>query len=219
MSKVVVLMSGGMDSSVLAAALRDDGETVHGLAVHYGQRHAREIEASRRVAEWMGVHHLALDLGGLRRVMQGSSQTDETVPLPHGHYTDESMKATVVPNRNMILLAVATAHAVSVGADAVAYAAHSGDHPIYPDCRPVFMRAMEKAMAVCDDNPPCLLAPFAELNKAHIVRVGASLGVPFGLTRSCYDDQPEHCGKCGTCVERREAFVLAEVDDPTEYMS
>jgi 7-cyano-7-deazaguanine synthase len=127
------------------------------------------------------------------------------------------MKTTVVPNRNMILLALATGHALSIGAQQVAYAAHSGDHAIYPDCRNEFADAMARAMALCDWSQVELYRPFVDWTKADIVRRGAELGVPFGQTWSCYKGGNKHCGRCGTCIERREAFDLAGVEDPTNY--
>jgi 7-cyano-7-deazaguanine synthase len=129
------------------------------------------------------------------------------------------MRVTVVPNRNMILLAVAIGHAIASGADAVAYGAHAGDHAVYPDCRPAFAEAMAEAAGLCHYDPGVtLLRPFIDRTKADIVRLGAALGVPFALTWSCYEGGVRHCGRCGTCVERREAFTLAGVPDPTEYL-
>jgi 7-cyano-7-deazaguanine synthase len=215
--KIVVSHSGGLDSSVLLYHLKANGHQVLPISVHYGQRHEKEIEAAYMVCTHAGVRHRVADLSHLRMFMGGSSQTDWSVPVPHGHYTDESMKATVVPNRNMLLLAVAGCYAVSQGADAVAYAAHAGDHAIYPDCRPEFADAMAKAFGLCDFKPLELSRPFVGKSKADIVKIGASLGVPFGLTWSCYEGGDFHCGKCGTCVERREAFQLAGVEDPTRY--
>ena len=128
------------------------------------------------------------------------------------------MKSTVVPNRNMIMLSLAAARAIAVGADGVAYAAHSGDHAIYPDCRPEFADAVAAALRICHYTPIELERPFVDMTKADIVRLGAELGVDFSKTWSCYKGGEKHCGKCGTCVERREAFRLAGVPDPTEYM-
>jgi 7-cyano-7-deazaguanine synthase len=136
------------------------------------------------------------------------------VAVPHGHYAAESMKATVVPNRNMILLAVAIGRAVAVGAEAVAYAAHAGDHTIYPDCRPEFVDALAQAALLCDWRPIQILRPFVSWTKGAIVREGVRLGVPFELTWSCYEGEERPCGKCGTCVERAEAFAQEGIVDP-----
>ena len=138
-------------------------------------------------------------------------------PTPDGHYTDESMKATVVPNRNMLFLAVAASWAIAQGAAAVAYAAHAGDHAIYPDCRPEFVRAMSAALGLADWRQLELATPFINWDKGQIVRRGAELGVPFEKTWSCYRGGTAHCGTCGTCVERREAFSQAGIADPTIY--
>jgi 7-cyano-7-deazaguanine synthase len=127
------------------------------------------------------------------------------------------MKQTVVPNRNMIMLAVAIGHAVSLKFDSVAFGAHAGDHAIYPDCRPVFASAMDVVAQLCDWQAIRLLRPFIGYSKADIVRIGHELGVPMQLTWSCYKGGDLHCGKCGTCVERREAFQLAGVSDLTQY--
>lgn len=215
--KVVCLVSGGLDSCVLAASLAADGDAVRSLSVHYGQRHARELRSAEAVAARLGIPHQLLDLTPLGALLGGSSQTDSRVPVPEGHYADESMRTTVVPNRNMILLAVAVATAIGSRFDAVAYAAHAGDHPVYPDCRPEFVAALRSAVALCDWEPPLLLAPFSGLTKAEVVGRGARLGAPLDLTWSCYVGGELHCGRCGTCVERREAFQLAGVKDPTKY--
>jgi len=216
--KVVVLMSGGLDSSVLAAyAKRELFCDVHGLGVNYGQRHAVELQHAAMVAAAMDIPFQVADLTSLRGLLGGSSQTDASIPVPEGHYADESMKATVVPNRNMIMLSVAAGHAIALGARAVLYAAHSGDHPIYPDCRPQFVLALAEAMALCHYEPIQLTAPFVNRSKANIARLGRDLSVPMDLTWSCYKGGEKHCGKCGTCVERREAFQLAGVPDPTTY--
>lgn len=214
MRKVVALLSGGLDSTVLCASLRSDGWDVLPLSIAYGQRHrARELESALAVAGELGLRTpTILEVPALR----GSSLTGSG-PIPHGHYADDSMRSTVVPNRNMIFLAHAAAHAIAEGAEAVAYAAHAGDHAVYPDCRPAFVAAMAAALAVAHYRPIELLTPFVAWSKAEIAAAGARLGAPLDLTWSCYEGGPVHCGRCGTCVERREAFQLAGVDDPTLY--
>ncbi len=217
-TSVVVLLSGGLDSTVLLGHMLAHGASVRGLSVMYGQRHLTEIEAAKRVARFYDVPHQIVDLGALAAVMRNSSQTDKSVPVPEGHYADESMKATIVPNRNMILLATAIAEAISCGFNAVAYAAHAGDHAIYPDCRPEFADAMKVAASLCHYTPIYLMRPFITMTKKAIVQRGYAIGAPMHFTYSCYVGKPEiHCGKCGTCVERKEAFALAGVTDPTSY--
>jgi 7-cyano-7-deazaguanine synthase len=129
------------------------------------------------------------------------------------------MKATVVPNRNMILLSLAAGHAISIQYDTVAYAAHAGDHTIYPDCRPAFADAMEQALKLADWESISLFRPFVNWSKADLVKRGNEIGVPFEHTWSCYAGGEKHCGKCGTCVERKEAFELVGLSDPTCYTS
>lgn len=215
--KCILIYSGGLDSTVLLYHLRAAGHTVCALSIDYGQRHRKELTQAKAICDRLGVEHRIADLTPLTPLLAGSSLTSPEVPVPDGHYAEETMKATVVPNRNMILLAVATGWAVSLKADSVAYAAHAGDHAIYPDCRKEFTEAMEKAIALCDWHQVSLERPFVTWSKADIVRRGAELRVPFSQTWSCYKGGDRHCGTCGTCIERREAFHLAGVADPTPY--
>ena len=215
--KALVLFSGGLDSTVLAAQLLADGAETRLLSIDYGQRHAKELHQAEKIAEALGLPHRILRLPDLGPVLGGSSLTDDQVELPEGHYAEESMKATVVPNRNMILLALAGGHALSLGFDTIAYAAHAGDHTIYPDCRREFADAMESALGLADWEKLSLHRPFVHLSKTDLVKKGAELNAPLHLTWSCYAGREKHCGKCGTCVERKEAFALAKVPDPTEY--
>lgn len=215
----IVLLSGGMDSATLLYHQLAEGELPLALSVDYGQRHGKELLLAERIAEHACVEHRVLDLSGLAQLLPGSSQTDISVGVPQGHYAAENMKTTVVPGRNAILLAIAMGTAGAHGAGSVSYAAHAGDHAIYPDCRPEFLTAMrELGMYVgWYEEPIRIVAPFMELTKAQIVERGAQLAVPYHLTWSCYKGLARHCGKCGTCVERREAFELAGVEDPTFY--
>ncbi|WP_225319743.1 7-cyano-7-deazaguanine synthase QueC [Micromonospora aurantiaca (nom. illeg.)] len=218
---VVVILSGGMDSTVLAYALHRAGSGVTLLSYDYGQRHRRELDFAARTAEALHAPHLVVDLSGIGAVLSGSALIDAGVDVPDGHYTDVSMRATVVPNRNAIMLDVAVALAVSAGADAVAFGAHAGDHPIYPDCRPAFLASYEPTARIANEGfLPAgfrVVAPFIDWSKADIARLGDVVGVPFAATWSCYKGGQQHCGTCGTCVERREAFDVAGVMDPTDY--
>jgi 7-cyano-7-deazaguanine synthase len=215
--RTVVVYSGGLDSTVLLAHLLAEGREVHAFTVNYGQRHAREIESAKAVCAHYGVPHQVADLRALGAVFGTNSLTDSGVAVAEGHYTEESMKTTVVPNRNMILLAVAAARAIALQADTLAYAAHGGDHAIYPDCRPEFADAMDHAIGLADWHKVRLERPMVSWTKTEIVRRGTELGVPFASTWSCYKGGDKHCGRCGTCIERREAFHLAGVPDPTVY--
>jgi 7-cyano-7-deazaguanine synthase len=215
--RAVLLLSGGLDSSTLLFFAREAGFEVFPVAVDYGQRHRREIEAAERVCDHARCALTRLALPSLAAAFRGAALTDPAVEVPHGRYDDDSMRATVVPNRNMVLLSIAGAIAMSRGAALIAYAAHAGDHAIYPDCRPEFVSAMEKALAAAHYSPVRLFTPFLTWKKSEIVGWGAAHEVPLGLTWSCYEGGEKHCGRCGTCVERREAFLAASVSDPTEY--
>ena len=215
--KALVLFSGGLDSTVLATQMKRDAEEPRLLSINYGQRHAKELNHSQRVAKHLDLPHEILNLSQLGAILGGSSLTDKGLALPEGHYAEESMKSTVVPNRNMILLALAGGHALSLGFDTIAYAAHAGDHTIYPDCRPAFADAMDRAFGLADWNTLSLHRPFVDMTKSDLVSLGTELDAPLHLTWSCYAGNEIHCGKCGTCVERKEAFALANVPDPTKY--
>lgn len=215
--KTILIYSGGIDSTVLLYALRSEGCEIAALSINYGQRHERELACAAKICAELEVEHRIADLRGLAPLLTGSSLTDPSMSVPHGHYEEANMKATVVPNRNMLLLATAAAWAIARKADTIAYAAHHGDHAIYPDCREEFAEAMDQAIQLADWHSVRLLRPFVDLSKADIVRRGADLGVCFEQTWSCYEGGEMHCGLCGTCIERREAFHLAGVADPTKY--
>ncbi len=217
--KLVVLVSGGLDSSTLIYDLKKQGHEVAGLSILYGQRHDKEINAARLICQGLHVEHQIADLSGIQQFLAGSSQTSTDIEVPEGHYTEESMKLTVVPNRNMILLSVAMGWAISKKFDGVAYAAHGGDHAIYPDCRPEFVQKIAEIGKICDWHQIEIITPYVRWTKSQIVARGSELQVPFNQTWSCYKGLEAHCGKCGTCVERREAFELAGLTDPTVYRS
>jgi 7-cyano-7-deazaguanine synthase len=216
--KTAVVLSGGLDSTVALYQAVANGTATIAVTIDYGQRHDKEIAYARRTAEQLGVPWKYVDLRVLGSLLVGSCLTDTAVDVPEGHYEDQSMRITVVPNRNMVLLATATSVAIANGCDTVIYGAHQGDHAVYPDCRPMFVGAMRTAMALCSYDPVNLVAPFIDQTKADIVRIGTDLGVNFAKTWSCYKGGMAHCGKCGTCVERREAFEIAGIPDPTEYL-
>ncbi len=215
----VVLLSGGMDS---VAALYDTVQrtTVAAtLSFHYGSKHNdREIPFAAYHSKRFGVPHLTIPLDFIGKHF-ASDLLGSGGDIPRGHYEEESMKKTVVPFRNGIMLAVAAGFAESKEARALVIAAHAGDHAIYPDCREDFMRAMGDAMRLGTYAGIELTRPFIHLTKAQIAARGAELGVDFARTWSCYVGGETHCGECGTCVERREAFLLAGLDDPTVYAS
>jgi 7-cyano-7-deazaguanine synthase len=215
--KAVIIYSGGMDSTVLLYQLLAEGFEVKALSFDYGQRHIRETLAARAICELVKVPHEVVDLSALAKLLPGSSQTDESVPVPEGHYAAENMKLTVVPNRNMIMLSVACAHALAMEYGWVAFGAHAGDHTIYPDCRPEFVHAMNKTMSKADWKQVSIVAPFIFMDKGDIAKRGHELCVPFELTWTCYKGEHKHCGKCGACQERKEAFQKFRIMDPTDY--
>lgn len=217
--KAILILSGGMDSATLLYKLLAEDFEVKALGFDYGQRHARELIHASEIAAKEGVEFHEIDLTSIKPLLKGSSQTDPSVPVPHGHYAAENMKLTVVPNRNMIMLSIAAAFAMSEKAKWIAYAAHAGDHAIYPDCRPEFTDALVKALGLADWHTVGLLRPFIELTKGQIVELGERLAVPYHLTYSCYEGGEVHCGLCGTCTERKEAFAHANAIDPTTYAS
>ncbi len=222
MNKAVAIVSGGIDSVTLAYHLSSQGHGLHLLSFDYGQRHVKELEFAAKCAADLRARHDIIDLSVLTPFLSGSALTDD-INVPEGHYAAPNMRLTVVPNRNAIMLSVAYAVAVAEGAGMVATGVHAGDHPIYPDCRPEFIEAFDRMERHATDGYAAaglhLYAPFVDMTKAEIVALGASLFVPYEKTWSCYKGDTAHCGVCGTCVERREAFQLAGVTDPTIYMS
>lgn len=221
--RVLVLLSGGLDSTVLTAEAVDKfgSANVEAISFNYGQRHERELRSAAFVARRYSLRHRIVVLDSiaphLKSALVREIGSPDRTKIPEGHYADESMKATVVPGRNLIMLSIAAGIAESQGLKAVLYAAHAGDHPIYPDCRPEFYRAAEEAVKLGSGGGVRLSAPFIEIDKTAVVKLGAALHAPLEHTWSCYNGRQLHCGKCGTCVERIEAFELAGVKDPTTY--
>jgi 7-cyano-7-deazaguanine synthase len=217
--QVVVLCSGGMDSVTALHWARRHHEVVAVLSFDYGAKHNhREIPLAAEHARALGVTHQVITLDFVNRFF-ASTLLKSGGEIPDGHYEAATMKQTVVPFRNAIMLSIATGFAESRGAEGLVIAAHGGDHAIYPDCREDFMRAMDAAMRHGTHTGLVLLRPFIELNKAQIAAEGARLGVDYARTWSCYKGGEIHCGRCGTCVERREAFLAAGLPDPTVYAS
>ena len=211
----VIVLSGGMDSVSLLHEFK--GRVALAVTFDYGSNHnAREIECAKANCRMLGIEHLVIPLDFMGRYFQ-SSLLSGAEAIPEGHYTSDNMKSTVVPFRNGIMLAVACGLAESRGLKNVMIANHSGDHAIYPDCREGFVDAMSQAMRQGTYDGISILAPYTNLSKAQIAARGAAAGVDFSLTYSCYKGGEKHCGRCGTCVERREAFLLAGIPDSTAY--
>ena len=217
--KTVVLLSGGMDSVVALHHARREHEVVAALSFHYGAKHNdREIPFAKWQAESCGVPHITVPLDFIGREFE-SDLLQKGGEIPKGHYEEETMKKTVVPFRNGIMLSIAAGFAESKNASGLVIAAHAGDHAIYPDCREEFMRSMADAIRLGTYAEVSVLRPFIAMDKAGIAGRGAELGVDFSKTWSCYVGGETHCGECGTCVERREAFQLAGIPDPTQYLA
>lgn len=205
--KTILIYSGGLDSTTLLYKLLKNGDEVRCISFDYGQRHKKELQYARRVCTRLNVPHTVLDVTSAAELMTGSALTSKNIPVPEGNYQDKTMRSTVVPSRNMIFISIAVAYAVSVGASRVAIGVHAGDHAIYPDCRPVFIKAMRAAARIANYQKIELLAPFLFKTKRDIAQLGKRLGVPFELTWTCYKGLVRACGKCGACVERHEALL------------
>lgn len=237
-SDSVAIVSGGMDSTVLLYYMVERGRYPHVLSFNYGQRHRKELQFAQYHSDRLNLKQTTINLGEITPLISNSALTSQTrmvtgkelvegqgfhnhIEVPEGHYAEESMKATVVPNRNMMMLAIAGAVAVNNKAIELGIGVHGGDHFIYPDCRNEFIRLFETTLRVGNEGFLApgfqLFAPFLGQGKHDIATLGNGLNVDFNMTWSCYKGGEKHCGKCGTCVERIEAFQLANVYDPTVY--
>ena len=211
----VLIISGGVDSVTL---LYEEQERIAlAISFDYGSNHnAKEIPFARLHCERLGIEHLVIPLDFMSKYFK-SSLLEGADAIPEGHYEDKNMKSTVVPFRNGIMLSIAVGIAESHELKYVMMANHGGDHAIYPDCRPEFVSAFDVAAAVGTYVNVHLHSPYTTLTKADIARKGKELGIDYSETWSCYKGGEHHCGKCGTCVERREAFALAGIKDTTIY--
>lgn len=208
MKDSVIVLSGGMDSVTLMHDYRE--RVALAVTFNYGSLHNdREITCAKWQCEKLGIPHIVIDLEFMHRYFKSSllSSADE---IPEGNYDDENMKSTVVPFRNGIMLAIACGLAESEGLKSVMIANHGGDHAIYPDCRPEFIRGMNEAMRTGTYDGITIFAPYTNLTKAQIATIGLKIGVDYTHTYSCYKGGETHCGKCGTCREREEALRLAQ---------
>jgi len=214
--KVVVIFSGGMDSFTVLNLAVKQGLEVFALSFDYGQRHKKELDYAARACQGLGVQHKIVDISAINQLIGGSSLTSD-IDVAEGHYEEDSMKSTVVPNRNMILLSMAVGYAVSIGANKVYYGAHSGDHAIYPDCRPEFVHKMNDVCAIANYDAVEIVTPYLEVSKTAILTAGLEMDLDYNLTWTCYNGREKACGKCGACQERLEAFTGNGVSDPLEY--
>ncbi|WP_432459180.1 MULTISPECIES: 7-cyano-7-deazaguanine synthase QueC [unclassified Agarivorans] len=214
--KAVVIYSGGMDSYTVLHKTLQQGLQAYALSFNYGQRHLKELDFAKNVCSDLAIDHKIVDISSINQLLAGSSLTSD-IDIPEGNYQEESMKSTVVPNRNMILLSLAIAYAVSIGAKKVFYGAHSGDHAIYPDCRPEFVKKMNDVSLIANYQAVEVISPYLELSKVEILADGLAMKLDYSKTWTCYNGREQACGKCGACQERLEAFHLNQVTDPIDY--
>jgi len=221
-NSLVIILSGGMDSATLIdKALQDGHKELYCLSFDYGQKHKKELECARLLTQRQEVKdHKIINLDVLNQLNRNSALTSNT-QVPEGHYSHPSMTKTVVHNRNMLMLTIAHAYAIQVNADAIAYGCHNGDSAIYPDCRPKFVESLEQTLKLSNDgsvgNVPKIYAPFLNTDKIGILKQGLELGTDYSKTWTCYNGREKACGKCGSCVERLEAFKLNNIKDPLQY--
>lgn len=215
MKDSVIIVSGGMDSTTLLYDRRD--EIALAISFDYGSNHnAREIAYAEMHCKRLGIEHITIPLDFMHKYFR-SSLLEGADAIPEGHYAAENMKSTVVPFRNGIMLAVAAGVAESRNLTKLLIANHGGDHTIYPDCRPEFISAMDSATNAGTYVGVRVVAPYTNITKGDIARIGKKLGIDYAETWSCYKGGEKHCGKCGTCVERKEALAYAGIEDTTEY--
>jgi 7-cyano-7-deazaguanine synthase len=212
--RAVLILSGGVDSATLLFKMLAEGYQVFALTFDYGQRHRKEIDCARRLAQAARIPHRTVDLTSIAGLL-GDSALLGGKEVPSCHYTEEAARQTIVPNRNMIMLSVAAGYAEAKDIPEIFYAAHRNDATIYPDCREEFVEALGHAIRLATAwNPVSLRAPFVKMTKAEIVRLGLALDVPYELTWSCYRGGDRPCRRCPTCIEREEAFALNKARDP-----
>lgn len=214
--RVVAIYSGGLDSYTLLNRFLRQGYTIYPLSFDYGQRHRKELDFARRVCEELALPHRVIDISAINQLLAGSSLTDD-IEVPEGHYEDQSMRSTVVPNRNMVMLSLAISYAISVDASTVVYGAHGGDHAIYPDCRPDFVAKMNQVAAIANYDAVTISAPYLHWSKTDILAEGLEMALDYSKAWTCYNGREKACGKCGSCVERLEAFEHNRATDPLEY--
>jgi 7-cyano-7-deazaguanine synthase len=219
--KAVLIGSGGIDSTTLLYKLINDGYSPVVLTFLYGQKHNKEIEFVKNTCSILKIKNITVDISGIKDLIKGSALTDSDVQIPEVPETTEfydTLKTTIVPNRNSIFLTLAVAYAQSTGCDHIFFGAHFSDRGVYPDCRKEFVESFQYSQILSNDNKNLRIhAPFVDLDKADIVKLGHELKVPFKNTWSCYKGEEKHCGVCSSCRERKRAFTQAKIIDPTIY--
>ncbi|RJG48665.1 7-cyano-7-deazaguanine synthase QueC [Motilimonas pumila] len=214
--KVVVIYSGGMDSFTVLNQAIQQGYQVFALTFNYGQRHVKEVEVAKAFCQRQNINHKVIDISAINEIIAGSSLTSD-IDVPTGDYDNDNMASTVVPNRNMILLSLAIGYAVSIKAEKVFYGAHSGDHLIYPDCRPEFVEQMNQVAAIANFEKVTIETPFLHSSKIEILQAGIEMKLNYGDTWTCYNGREQACGQCGSCIERLAAFAHFGETDPLSY--
>jgi 7-cyano-7-deazaguanine synthase len=218
--KILISLSGGMDSATLLGHLLDDiQDEVKAVSFIYGSKHNRfEMEAADQIAKFYNIDHYFLDLTAIFNEIKSNLMLGQG-EIPEGHYNDSTMSKTVVPGRNHIFASILAGIAESIGFNRVALGVHAGDHAIYPDCRKNFIECLNRSILLQSENKVSVIAPFIDMTKADILDIGhqCRTPVPYHLTRTCYKFQSKACGKCGSCVERLEAWEKIGKKDPVEY--
>ena len=216
--KCTIIISGGLDSSTLIYQLYSEGYKLHAVSFLYGQKHSREIECAKKiVSNLAGIKHTIIDISYLGKELN-SALTNSNENIPEGHYQAENMRRTVVPNRNMIMATIAHAIGYSNEIKNIALGIHAGDHFIYPDCRPEFIKEFEKTLRLSNDDEEInVITPFVNISKTEILKIGLELGVPYENTWTCYVGGDLACGKCGSCNERLSSFKECKTQDPLFY--
>ena len=212
MRSVLVVYSGGLDSFTLLNKALDKFERVEAITFDYGQKHSKEITFASKVCKENAIAHEVVNLE-LEKILSGSALVG-TSEIPKGNYDKEKMKQTVVPNRNMIMISVAASLAIKNKCEYLWYAAHAGDHEIYPDCRPEFISKLGEVLKICDYHEIVFEAPFKGMTKGEIVKEGLNMDLDYSKAWTCYEGKENPCGKCSACLERQNAFKINNIEDP-----
>ena len=217
MSSVLVVYSGGLDSYTLLNKAMKKFDRVEAITFNYGQKHNKEIEYAKSNCSELNIKHEVVNLD-LENILAGSALVGD-IDIPEGNYDKEKMKQTIVPNRNMIMISVAASLVIKNDIEYLWYAAHSGDHEIYPDCRPEFIDKMAAVLEICDYHKIKFEAPFQNLSKNEIVATGLSMNLDYSKTWTCYEGKEKPCGKCSACLERALSFEANNTEDPLNVVS
>ena len=217
MSSVLVVYSGGLDSYTLLNKAIKNFDYVEAITFNYGQKHNKEIEYAKSNCAKLNINHEVVNLD-LKNILADSALVGD-IDVPEGNYDKEKMKQTIVPNRNMIMISVAASLVIKNNIEYLWYAAHSGDHEIYPDCRPEFIDKMTEVLEICDYHKIKFEAPFQNLSKSEIVATGLSMNLDYSKTWTCYEGKEKPCSKCSACLERALSFEANNTEDPLNVLS